>query len=397
MSFNNLLFIFKDRKSVTLNHDFWIDKFKIKYNVFTFFVNDKIELSNKEIISEINKFILKEKIQIVLFEGDHAHLIDDEFIEKILPNIKKGIFLGDDMVWHLVNLISAKKCDFVLTSEPISSYKFREIGIKSLFVPIEANGKIFKERNLKKIYDVLHFGRNKTIRSDYVNYLRENDIKVKSVSPYDNESDTIEKLAKLISQSKIVINFEKSLNGNRFFNPLKIFKFFYQTKGRIQMAGISNVLCISEYSPSSEILYDKVLPFFYSKEDCLNKIKFYLSNNEELMKATKAFHLKSLEYEDSRYIDIIENFINSINNKNYEDKFTSPIWYKYLFINQTFRLRFKHNYLNALIKEFFIKIFNLNNYNFSQKIILFFVINLIFLRYLPFIIVKKIINFLRGK
>ena len=121
-------------------------------------------------------------------------------------------------------------------------------------------------------------------------------IKVKTVSPYDDESNTIEKLANLISQSKIVINFEKSLNGSRFFNPLKIFKYFYQTKGRIQMAGISNVLCISEYSPSSKILYDKELPFFKSKEECLKKIKFYLSNDVEFTKATKIFHLKSNLY-----------------------------------------------------------------------------------------------------
>ena len=77
----------------------------------------------------------------------------------------------------------------------------------------------------------------------------------------------MEKLAKLISQSKIVLNFAESSNGNRNFNHLKIFKKFYQTKGRIQMAGISKVLCISEYSASSELLYNqKELPFFKISE-----------------------------------------------------------------------------------------------------------------------------------
>ena len=393
MSSNNLLFIFKDRKSVTLNHDFWIDKFQIKYSVFNFFINDKIQLSNDKIIAEINKIILKEKINIVLFEGDHAHIINDRFISKVSNQVKKGIFLGDDMVWHLVNLISAQQCDFVLTSEPISSYKFQEIGVKSLFVPIEANGKIFKERNLNKIYDVLHFGRNKTIRSSYLDYLTENNIKVKNVSPYDDEANTTEKLAELISQSKIVINFEKSLNGNRRFNPLRIFKYFYQSKGRIQMAGISNVLCISEYSPSSKILYDKELPFFQSKEDCLKKIKFYLSNHEELKKATEIFHLKSLEYEDSRYINKIQNFINSIDKKNNEYQFKSPIWYKYLFINQTFRLRLKNKYFTTFMREYLNTMYSFKKDSLLQKIFLFFILTLIFLRYLPFIILKKITNY----
>ena len=393
MSSHNLLFIFKDRKSVTLNHDFWIDKFQIKYNVFNFFINDKIQLSNNEIILEINKIILKEKIKIVLFEGDHAHIINDEFISKVSKQVKKGIFLGDDMVWHLVNLISAQQCDFVLTSEPISSYKFQEVGVKSLFVPIEANGKIFKERNLKKIFDVLHFGRNKTIRSDYLDYLLENNIKVKIVSPYDDEADTIKKLAELISQSKIILNFEKSLNGNRRFNPLKIFKYFYQSKGRIQMAGISNVLCISEYSPSSEILYNKELPFFYSKEDCLKKIRFYLGNDDELKKATEIFHLKSLEYEDSRYINKIQNFIDSIDKKNNEYQFKSPIWYKYLFINQTFRLRLKNKNFVTFIKEYLNTMYSFKKESLFQKISLFFLLTFLFLRYLPFIILKKITSY----
>ena len=43
------------------------------------------------------------------------------------------------------------------------------------------------------------------------------------------------------------------------------------------MAGISKVLCISEYSASSELLYNqKELPFFKSTEECVEKIKFFL-------------------------------------------------------------------------------------------------------------------------
>ena len=59
------------------------------------------------------------------------------------------------------------------------------MGIESFFVPIEGDGKIFKDHGLKKIYEVLHFGRDKTIRSDYINHLEKNGIKVKCVSPYD--------------------------------------------------------------------------------------------------------------------------------------------------------------------------------------------------------------------
>ena len=66
------------------------------------------------------------------------------------------------MVWHNLNLITAQSCDFVFSSCPISAYKFQEIGIDSMFVPIECNDKLLKDYGEKKIYDVLHFGREKT-------------------------------------------------------------------------------------------------------------------------------------------------------------------------------------------------------------------------------------------
>ena len=123
----NVLFIFKDRKSVTLNNDFWSDKFRNKYNVYQFFINDYLNLSNSKIISSINKNIILNKIDLILFEGDHAHIINYNFINGINRKIKKGIFLGDDMVWHNLNLITAHSCDFVFSSCPISTLKFQKL------------------------------------------------------------------------------------------------------------------------------------------------------------------------------------------------------------------------------------------------------------------------------
>ena len=58
--------------------------------------------------------------------------------------MKKGLFLGDDSVWHQVNLITAAACDFVLT-DPVSSLKFNELGINSMFSNVEGNEDIFKD------------------------------------------------------------------------------------------------------------------------------------------------------------------------------------------------------------------------------------------------------------
>ena len=396
MSEKNVLFVFKDRKSVTLNNDFWSEKFKNKYKVIQFFLNDFLHLSNVNIINEINKIILSNEIKIVLLEGDHAHLINYEFIRAINNKTKKGIFLGDDMVWHNLNAISAQSCDFVFSSCPISVLKFKEIGINGFFVPIESDGKILKDYKLNKIYDVLHFGRKKTVRSSYIDYLKNNNINIKNVSPYDTEADTLEKLAKLINQSKIVLNFSESSNGSRKFNQLRIFKRFYQLKGRIQMAGLSNSLCISQYSPSVDLMYDGELPVFSNKEECLKKIKLYLNDKNLLKEATEKFCKKSLEYEDSKYIDKIGNFLEAINIKD-KEHFLTPIWYNQIFINQSMRLRFKRTLMKTFLQELINNAFNLRNKNILTKFHQFFFSIIIFIRYLPFLLIKFFLGLIKNE
>lgn len=390
MSIKNVLFIFKDRKSVTLNNDFWSDKFKYKFNVTQFFLNDNLRLSNIKIINLINEIITSKKINLILFEGDHAHIIDYKFINNINKNIKKGIFLGDDMVWHNLNLITAQSCDFVFSSCPISALKFQEIGTESFFVPIECNDNLLKDYKEKKIYDVLHFGRDKTIRSEYIEFLNKNNIQIKSVTPYDEVSNTFEKLAKLINQSKIVINFSESSNGNRNFNPLSIFKSFYQLKGRIQMAGLCNTLCITEFNPSVYMMYNKdEIPSFKNKEECLNIINDFLDNEEKLSIITKKFHQKSILYGDSQYIKNISNFINSIPVKK-NKRFITPIWYNLIFLKQSLRLRFKRTIIIGFLKEFLLNFQYYNNYKFLTYTIQLFMNMVYFLRFFPLLLLRMI-------
>ena len=205
-------------------------------------------------------------ISVVLFEGDHASLIDYNFIFDVSNKVKKGLFLGDNMEWHQVNLITGSACDFIFPEDPISVLKFREIGYKSFFVPIECNEDIFKDYGQEKDIDVLIFGRLKTDREFYIDKLRESEINFKFVTPYLPESDSMLKLAKLINRSKITLALTKSANGTKYFNPLKNFKNFYQLKGRVFMTGLCKSLCISEYCPSYDLIYrNETIPVFKNK------------------------------------------------------------------------------------------------------------------------------------
>ena len=50
---DNILLVFKDRKSVTKNNDYWTDKLK-QVTTLQFFLNDHLSLTNEEIIKSIN-------------------------------------------------------------------------------------------------------------------------------------------------------------------------------------------------------------------------------------------------------------------------------------------------------------------------------------------------------
>ena len=49
------------------------------------------------------------------------------------------------------------------------------------------------------------------------------------------------------------------------------------------MAGLANSLCISQHSPSIDLMYkNNELPVFYNKEECLEKVKLYLNDKNLL-------------------------------------------------------------------------------------------------------------------
>ena len=234
----------------------------------------------------------------------------------------------------------------------------------------------------KKDIDILFFGRDKTDRNQYLEKLDKSNIKYLSVNPYLEIANTIEKLAILINRSKIVINVTKSLNGKRFFNPSSKFKYGYYFKGRIIMTGLCNTLCISEYAPSNEILYpNKELPSFKTKDEFIKIVKGYLNDNDKLIKDTKTFYEKSLEYSDKNYIEKIYEFIKNTK-KNNNTQLKIPIWYYYMSIKQHFRLRSKLKKTSGYISQFFENI-NFPVYTWPINLILF-------LRFIPRLIINKI-------
>ena len=351
---DSILILFKERKKETPNSFFYERKFSRKYKTTIIYISDYLSLSNQKLANKINNVIKDQNISVVLFEGDHISIFDIKFLELIDSNVKKGLFLQDDYMYHYINRITASACDFVFTGCPLSVLKFQELGYKSLFLPVESDGSIFKNYGEKKIYDVLFFGRVKNNRSEITNYLKEKSVNVMECGPYDSISDTPEKLAKLISQSKIVLNFTESDNTNKKRNPLSHIKFSYEMKGRVYYTGLCDSLCVSEYAPPNELLFNNnELPYFKSKDECLNVVKDFLSNDSKLLEATKKYKEKCLEYEDSNYIKKIKNFIDDNTKESKQLELNIPYWYEFIFFKKNIMLRFRSNKFFSFFNQIF--------------------------------------------
>ena len=388
-----ILLIFKDKKKITKNHEFWNDKLSLQYDVEIFFLHDYLNLTNVNIIKSINKIINNKKIKYTLFEGDHNSVIDKIFIDQISNNTTKGIFLGDDQEWHDVNKINSFGCDFVFTCCPISELRFKEYGVKALFIPIEANGNVWKDYNQLKDIDVSFFGRAKKIRDVYFKVLKQNNINVLIVDPYSDISNTNVKLAKLINRSKIVLNFSISGKITRFWNRNKIFDYWHNFKGRIYMASFCNSLCITEQDPAASLIFSsEELPQFDNLSECIELIKKFLKDQKLLEETTKNFHLKGQPLIDINYIKKIKSFLTQLKIRDKKD-IILQYWYLFIHLRQSFRLRFKKKFFLTMIAQYFE---NFSTYKKTLKLKDFFVINIIstviffsFLILMPFKFLKK--------
>ena len=239
----------------------------------------------------------------------------------------------DDYERHNFNLITANSCNYVLTACPISAYKYKEVGKDASFMPIESDGKLYKDLKIKKDIDVFFFGKVNKDRKIFLDYLTNNGINLKVVGNNSENRVLDTELVKLICRSKIVVNLSKTTWGKIMNIPEKnVFSFQYQFKGRIIQAGLCGTACISEYAPHNELLYNSnELLQFKNKKECLLLIQDLLNNSKKLEEYSKIFSTKTKNfYEDEKEFKKIFDYLEKLEKKKLivEDNLQKiPYWY----------------------------------------------------------------------
>lgn len=314
-----------------------VKKFTLIYQTHHFFADQIFkDHGSIGIISRVNQLIDAKGIDIVVFDCDFLPYVDCVVIKRISDKVIKVLITFDDLIMHNLNAVNAHACDLVLSADPISVLKYREKGIDSEFMPLEATKAIYKPMGVEKDIDVLFFGSvDKESRKEYLLYLRENGLNVKIVGG-PGEYVPLEELVSLINRSKIVINFSRTnpvAHHRKFFRKCDcaLDGAFRQFKGRIMEAGFCRTLCVSEYAPSIELLFEQnEVPTFDNEYKCLGLIRGFLKD-EKLRDETanRLFKKVTTYYEDTVIMGNLAETINKIRRKS-KFSFQSKYYWDYV-------------------------------------------------------------------
>ena len=363
-----VLIIFKYAHQWNLNV---IDKFSNYYDTEFLYISNFKNRNFTETVNDINNLIKSKNIEIVVFDVDYFRFINFFFIKKINSK-KKIIMIGDDSDQHEFHAITANACDLVLNSDPLAVLKYKEKGYEAFFLHFESS-KLSQHNESKKEIDVLFYGNITPDRKIILDYIAKEGISLKNVGHEDNITMLPQdKLLNLISKSKIVLNLSKTRSTVLLnYASESVYKFYYQFKGKLMVAGLHGTACVSEYSPGQALLFsEEEVPTFFTKEECAKILKKLLNNDELLTKYTNKYTSKICDlFEEKKSFEIIYNAIKKSNHRKVE-LIKIPYWYLRMSAKQILLKNLKLSNLIKAIFQFKIIFTIIKNSSFLIKLLI---------------------------
>lgn len=334
----NCLVVFKFQ--LQWNHHL-IKKLSIAYRVTSVFAHDVfLKQGSQGLHSYLQRMVKETRADVVIFDLDYYYLFDCDLIKNIGTSARRVLICFDDLVLHQINSINAAACDLVLTADPLSALKYREIGVSAEYFVLEASKDIYFDRKVAKDIDVLFFGSlEKADRREFVEYLIDRGINLHLIGPGRGFVPP-EELAEYISRSKIVVNFSKTdYSETTDLGISHVRQYYLQFKGRVIEAGLCRTACVSEYSPSLRLLFsDREVPDFSTREECYDILSRLLRNDEEQQGYADRLHDRVMgEFEDSVQIRAIKNAIDGANMRTHQSVIV-PLWYWRLALKSKIRM-----------------------------------------------------------
>jgi len=199
-------------------------------------------------------------------------------------------------------------CSITTDAKSVSKYKANRLNIiKSQWA---ANPKYYRPLSSTKKYEVTFVGQKHGIRNKIIEYLRKNNIPIKTFGRGWGNYIPFEKIVSIFSNSKINLNISASSVNEKI----------KQIKGRVFEVPMCGGFLLTDYVEGLEKYFNigKEIVCYKNNKDLSHKIKYYLKNEKKRKKiALSGYHvaLKKNAWEN-RFHDIFEK-LSSLNHKAY--------------------------------------------------------------------------------
>jgi spore maturation protein CgeB len=270
----------------------------IRYNYYQRFQELGRRAMNQELLN-----LAKEEEPHYIFYITYQNQVMLQTLEQLRAQgtVLIGWFSDDQWRFDSFSENLAKYSDFPVTTCRKAYEKYRNLGFAPIFCQWGSNPRYYKRlEEARKLYDVTFVGGRHGGRPDFVDTLRKEGIQVRTFGRGWNERISFEDMISLFSKSKINLNFSSSsVDPN-----LK------QIKGRVFEIPMCGGFLLTEYAEGLEEWFriDAEIACFTEVEEAVEKIRHYLSHEEERRQVAESGYRRAIECHswDLRLIEVFQ-------------------------------------------------------------------------------------------
>src|SRR4030042_2036828 len=295
-----------------------------------YFQDSLIQNGIKNTEDKIEYIVKENEISIIFFMPDGSDYgLSIEFFRRLKnqTGAKNVLWVFDDeMIFDTLSKYYCQAFDAVVTCDYYATYSYRKLGVPSLYYFSSYSKSDFHPVERSRDIDVSFVGDcTKSDRAEYINFLRERGIKVEVFGKGSgNGFVNKEGLSEIFSRTKINLNFTKVHSPSVyawFLEDNPIINLVRQNKGRPMEVAMTNSFCLSEYSPSLAVTFEigTDMDVFYDKMDLLEKVQFYLMNEDIRVQMANSAYQKAVNvYEAGIFIPrLLESLCDVLANREY--------------------------------------------------------------------------------
>ena len=295
----NILWLIPDSTNY-LYHSYVNALRRLGCSVTLFYYRDRLmEVGGRQMRDEILRGLPSAPGRNVLLASlyGQSYELTPEFLRELGRQIPVAIWSVDDEIYCTSQTVYlAQTADAVITTDYWGRGVIEQIGVPTIYFPCPSLDFADAKPNTRKTIDVSFVGNCLVSdRMHYIDHLERNDIPVETFGRGSkNGYISREKLREVMSASRINLNFSKMNISKEVLRQETWRQHVRQIKGRPLEVAAMGGFCLSEYASHLGRVLEvgKEVDVFWSTEQLLDKVKYYLAQDEERERIAHAAYLR---------------------------------------------------------------------------------------------------------